>query len=167
VLIRPARPDEYDEIGELAVRVYLAEGYTRTDSRYNTVLRDVAPRAEKADLVVSVDEADTILGTVTYAGLGSPYAEHVSSPEEASFRMLVVDPAARGQGIGEALVRWCIDRALASGVQWLRLSTLPGMAAAGRLYLRLGFVRTRERDWSPEPGVELITYGLEITPPER
>jgi len=171
VLIRPARSDEYDEIGELAVRVYLAEGYTRTDSRYNTVLRDVAPRAEKAELMVAVSDADAdagrILGTVTYAGLGSPYAEHVSSPEEASFRMLVVDPAARGQGVGEALVRWCIDRARSSGVRSLRLSTLPGMTAAGRLYLRLGFARTPERDWSPEPGVELITYGCPITPPGR
>ena len=168
MLIRPARTDEYGEIGELAVRVYLAEGYTRTDSRYKAVLRDVAPRAEKAELMVAVDGADTdtetdaILGTVTYAGLGSPYAEHVSSPEEASFRMLVVDPAARGQGVGEALVQWCLDRAADSGVRSLRLSTLPGMTAAGRLYLRLGFVRTPERDWSPEPGVELITYGREI-----
>ena len=175
MLIRPARPDEYDDIGELAVRVYLAEGYTRTDSRYNAVLRDVAPRAEKAELMVAVDGAGTgtgpILGTVTYAGLGSPYAEHVSSPEEASFRMLVVDPAARGQGVGEALVQWCVERAADSGVRWLRLSTLAGMTAAGRLYLRLGFVRTPERDWSPEPGVELITYGREIgaavTPPGR
>jgi ribosomal protein S18 acetylase RimI-like enzyme len=175
VLIRPARPDEYDEIGELAVRVYLAEGYTRAGSRYNTVLRDVSPRAEKAELLVAVSDPGTdpgagpgtILGTVTYAGLGSPYAEHVSSPEEASFRMLVVDPAARGRGVGEALVRWCIDRAAASGVRSLRLSTLPGMTAAGRLYLRLGFVRTPERDWSPEPGVELITYGRELTPPGR
>ena len=32
-----------------AVRVYLAEGYTRAGSRYNTVLRDVSPRAEKAE----------------------------------------------------------------------------------------------------------------------
>jgi ribosomal protein S18 acetylase RimI-like enzyme len=179
VLIRPARPDEYDDIGELAVRVSLAEGYTRTDSRYNAVLRDVAPRAEKAELMVAVDGAGTgtgtgtgpILGTVTYAGLGSPYAEHVSSPAEGSFRMLVVDPAARGRGVGEALVRWCIDRAAGSEVRWLRLSTLAGMTAAGRLYLRLGFVRTPERDWSPEPGVELITYGREIgaavTPPGR
>jgi GNAT superfamily N-acetyltransferase len=131
------------------------------------VLRDVAPRAEKAELMVAVDEADRILGTVTYAGLGSPYAEHVSTPEEGSFRMLVVDPAARGQGVGEALVRWCIDRAHESGVRSLRLSTLAAMAAAGRLYLRLGFVRTPERDWSPQPGVELITYGLEVTPPGR
>jgi ribosomal protein S18 acetylase RimI-like enzyme len=114
-----------------------------------------------------VDEADRILGTVTYAGLGSPNAEHVSTPEEGSFRMLVVDPAARGHGVGEALVRWCIDRAHESGVRSLRLSTLAAMAAAGRLYLRLGFVRTPERDWSPQPGVELITYGLEVTPPGR
>jgi GNAT superfamily N-acetyltransferase len=151
--------------------VYLAEGYTRTDSRYNVVLRDVAPRAEKAELMVAVDGTGQgtgpILGTVTYAGLGSPYAEHVSSPAEGSFRMLVVDPAARGRGVGEALVRWCIDRAAGSGVRWLRLSTLAGMTAAGRLYLRLGFVRTPERDWSPEPGVELITYGRQITPPGR
>ena len=167
MLIRTARPDEYDSIGELTVRVYLAEGYTRAGSYYTSVLRDVAPRAEKADLVVAADDAGRVLGTVTYAGLGSPYAEHVSSAEEASFRMLVVDPAARGQGVGEALVRWCIERAGSSGVRRLRLSTQAGMAAAGRLYLRLGFVRTPERDWSPEPGVDLITYGLEVTPPGR
>jgi GNAT superfamily N-acetyltransferase len=165
VLIRPARPDEYDAIGELSVRVYLAEGYTRADSPYNTVLRDVASRAEKAELMVAVDEADRILGTVTYAGQGSPYAEHVSSAEEGSFRMLVVDPAARGRGVGEALVRWCVDRARDSGARWLRLSTQAGMAAAGRLYLRLGFVRTPERDWSPQPDVDLITYELEVGRP--
>jgi GNAT superfamily N-acetyltransferase len=167
VLIRPARPDEYDAIGELSVRVYLAEGYTRADSPYNAVLRDVAPRAEKAELMVAADERDRILGTVTYAGYGSPYAEHVSSLEEASFRMLVVDPAARGRGIGGALVRWCIDRARATGAHYLRLSTQEGMAAAGRLYLRLGFARTPERDWHPQPGVDLITYELEITPSGR
>jgi GNAT superfamily N-acetyltransferase len=85
--------------------------------------------------------------------------------------MLVVDPAARGQGVGAALVEWCIARARTSGVRSLRLSTQTGMTAAGRLYLRLGFVRTPERDWSPEPGVELITSGREIgaavTPPGR
>ncbi len=162
--IRPAEPEEYDEIGELAVRVYLAAGYTRTGSHYLPVLRDAAARAEKAELMVAVDDADRILGTVTYAPYGSPYAEHADSPEGAAFRMLVVDPAARGQGVGAALVEWCIARARASGVRELRLSTQTGMAAAGRLYLRLGFVRTPERDWTPEPDVDLITYGLRIPP---
>ena len=164
MLIRPARPDEYEAIGELAVRVYLAEGYTRAGSHYTTVLRDAAGRAEKAELMVAVDDSDRILGTVTYAGHGSPYAEHVDSTDAASFRMLVVDPAARGQGVGEALVRWCVQRARTAGARELRLSTQESMAAAGRLYLRLGFARTPERDWHPEPGVDLITYAAPVGP---
>jgi hypothetical protein len=58
VLIRPARPDEYDEIGELAVRVYLAEGYTRAGSPYLAgAAATSATRAEKAELLVAVDDA--------------------------------------------------------------------------------------------------------------
>ena len=167
MLIRTARPDEYEQISELMVRVYLAQGYTRAGSHYLVVLRDSAARAEKAELMVAVDDADRILGTVTYAPYGSPYAEHTDSPEGAAFRMLVVDPAARGRGVGEALVEWCLTRARDSGVRTLRLSTQAGMVAAGRLYLRLGFVRTPQRDWSPEPDVDLITYERRITPPAR
>jgi GNAT superfamily N-acetyltransferase len=166
VRIRPAVPAEYDAIAELMVRVYLAEGYTRAGSHYLPVLRDSAARAEKAELMVAVDDRDRILGTVTYAPYGSPYAEHADSPEGAAFRMLVVDPDARGQGVGAELVRWCIERARATGVRALRLSTQAGMVAAGRMYLRLGFVRTPERDWTPEPDVDLITYERP-TPPGR
>jgi ribosomal protein S18 acetylase RimI-like enzyme len=158
VLIRSARPDEYERIGELTVRVYLAEGYTRAGSHYLGVLADVAGRAEKAEVVVAVDETDRILGTVTYAGYGSPYAETATAPDEAGFRMLVVDPATRGQGVGDALVRWCIERARQDGARVLRLSTQAGMAAAARLYARLGFVRTPDLDWTPEPDVDLLTY---------
>ncbi len=167
MLIRPAEPGEYDAIGELTVRVYLAEGYTRAGSHYLPVLRDVATRAEKAEVMVAADSSGAILGTVTYAPYGSPYAEHTDSPQGAAFRMLVVDPATRGQGVGEALVGWCVERARASGVRTLRLSTQTGMTVAGRLYLRLGFVRTPERDWTPEPDVDLITYAKEITPAGR
>jgi hypothetical protein len=38
------------------------------------------------------------------------------------------------------------------------LSTDPRMAAAHRLYQRLGFLRLPERDWSPVPGVVLLVY---------
>ena len=68
MLIRPARPDEYDEIGELAVRVYLAERYTRPGAPYLAVLRDATSRAEKAELMVAVGEGDRILGTVSLTG---------------------------------------------------------------------------------------------------
>ena len=165
MLIRPARAQEYAEIGELSVRVYLAEGYTRADSHYPTVLRDVAGRAAQAEVMVAVDESDRLLGTVTYAGGGSAYAETARGADEAGFRMLVVDPAARGRGVGRALVDWCVRRAERDGARVLRLSTQSAMTAAGRLYERLGFVRTPDLDWSPEPGVRLITYELVLERP--
>lgn len=36
------------------------------------------------------------------------------------------------------------------------------MHAAHRIYQRLGFLRTPERDWQAEPGVELLTYALAL-----
>ena len=44
----------------------------------------------------------------------------------------------------------------------VRLSTQAEMKAAHRIYERLGFLRTPERDWSPVPGVDLLTYVLPL-----
>ena len=76
--------------------------------------------------------------------------------------MLVVDPVTRGRGVGELLVRTCLERARAAGKRRMVLSTDPRMTAAHRLYERLGFVRLPERDWSPLPGVQLMAYALEL-----
>ena len=77
MLIRPARPEEYAEIGELAVRVYLAEGYTRADSHYPTVLRDVATRAARAEVAVAA-----FAGVVLGRGGGALDALAAAEPEE-------------------------------------------------------------------------------------
>ena len=62
--------------------------------------------------------------------------------DEGEFRMLAVAPAARGRGVGEALVRLCLDRFRADGCRARScISTLAEMTAAHRLYERLGFVR--------------------------
>jgi len=160
VIVRVARPEEYELVGELAARVYLDEGFVPADHVYLATLRDAASRAAKAELLVAEDGAGQVLGSVTFAADGSPYAE--AGPGEASFRMLVVDPAARGRGVGEALVRACIERATRAGARMLRLSTQPKMHAAHRLYQRLGFTRTPEHDWTPGPGVDLRTYALPL-----
>jgi hypothetical protein len=34
------------------------------------------------------------------------------------------------------------------------------MKAAHHLYDTAGFARMTERDWSPEPGVKLLAYGM-------
>jgi len=60
--------------------------------------------------------------------------------------MLAVDPAARGQGIGERLMRAGIEAAFAAGAERVVLSTTPAMEAAQRLYERMGLRREPERD---------------------
>ena len=34
------------------------------------------------------------------------------------------------------------------------------MTSAHRVYERLGFTRLPDDDWSPEPGVSLLAYGM-------
>jgi len=44
----------------------------------------------------------------------------------------------------------------------VRLDTRTSMAAAQRLYERLGFQRDPEHDWSPAPGIQLQAYVLSL-----
>jgi len=81
---------------------------------------------------------------------------------EVSSRLPELLASARERGVGETLVRACVARAKSSGAVRLVLSTDLEMRAAQRLYERLGFVRTVERDWTPVAGLELITYELEL-----
>ncbi len=57
----------------------------------------------------------------------------------------------------------CEERARAHGATRMLLSSLADMAAAHRVYGRLGYVRLPERDWSPMPDVHLIAYTKELS----
>lgn len=48
-------------------------------------------------------------------------------------------PEARGRGLGERMIRLCLDRARELGYRTCYLETLSGMDAAQRLYARVGF----------------------------
>jgi ribosomal protein S18 acetylase RimI-like enzyme len=158
--VGPATPEDFGRIAELTVGVYRDEGYG--SETYLVQLADVAGRAEHADLLVARDPAvGDAVGSVALV-LDGEFGEVLASPDEAGFRMLVVDPAVRGRGIGELLVRACLDRARAAGKTRMVLSTEPRMHAAHRLYERLGFTRLPERDWSPMPGVDLLVYAREV-----
>ena len=159
--IRRAEPREYDAVGDLTVRAYAADELSSVESDYVDVLQDAASRAEKAELWVAVDEDDRVLGTVTLSPAGSPYRE-ISRDGEGEFRMLAVDPQARGRGVGEALARWCIERSRDLGDDRMVLCTQKENETAIRLYVRLGFLRLPERDWSPVQGVDLVAYILDL-----
>ena len=159
--VEPAGSDDFAAIASVTVGAYLGEALA--SEGYATQLADVAGRAGRSELLVVRDGDGRVVGSVALV-LEGDFGEITESDDEASFRMLVVDPTVRGRGVGELLVRTCLGRARAAGKRRMVLSTDPRMASAHRLYERLGFRRLPERDWSPVPGVDLLVYALELEP---
>lgn len=157
--IRLATTAELPRVGDLCVAAY-APFAQPGEAGYVAVLRDAAGRAAAAELLVAVDDRE-VLGTVTFVPDGGPLGE-IARPDEAEFRMLAVDPAAQGRGVGMALMRWVVDEARRRGKRGLVCSSLAEMRAAHRIYERLGFRRVPERDWSPLPGVDLLAFAVPL-----
>jgi len=160
VLVREVRPDEYTRAGEVVVAAYAALPGEHMTGGYAAELADVAGRSRDAEVLIAIDEE--VFGCVTFVPEAtSPWAEALGA-DEAAIRMLGVDPAAQGRGIGAVLVDACIARARARGRSGLFLHSTPWMTSAHRLYQRAGFQRIPERDWLPVPEVPLLAFLLDL-----
>ena len=91
----------------------------------------------KAGIVLAaVDDEDPdekILGTMTLVVFRIP------TGVRAWVEDVVVDQEARGQGIGEKLIRTSIERAKVEGAKTIDLTSRPSRVEAHRLYKRCGF----------------------------
>jgi ribosomal protein S18 acetylase RimI-like enzyme len=90
-----------------------------------------APYVPPGGILLIARDGDEVLGCT---GVRSLDARKV-----AELKRLYVRPEARGRGVAEALVRAAISFAGGAGYEAMRLDSLPTMAAAQRLYERLGF----------------------------
>ena len=96
-----------------------------------------------------------IAGAVAYFGPNSQKAAFFDQ-RWPIIRMLVVDPAFRGKGIGRALSDACIARARRDGSPIIALHTSPIMSVALPMYLKMGFVKAH--DAPPIFGVAYAVY---------
>jgi ribosomal protein S18 acetylase RimI-like enzyme len=160
IVIREIRGDELETLGEITVDAYREVG--ETEAAYYPELRDVAGRAAQVPVLVAVEEGTgRVLGGVTYVPGPGPFHEGEFG-DAASFRMLAVSIAARGRGVGRALVEACIERARRDRRPAIGIYTRPFMSAAHQLYRSLGFRRLPELDWEFEPGEWLWAYRLDL-----
>jgi ribosomal protein S18 acetylase RimI-like enzyme len=84
-------------------------------------------------LIVARDDAGALIGMLTLATFRIP------TGVRAWIEDVVVDEAARGQGVGEALTRRALVLAGQAGAKTVELTSRPSRQAANRLYRRLGF----------------------------
>ena len=170
VLIRLAEAPD----GEAARRV-LRAAYSEYGSEfpaenwapYLEDILDLEGRAKESDLLVA--ELDgRVVGCVSYFPPGSKASYPTDAFSEtwpsdwAAFRLLAVDPAARGRGVGRRLTDECIERARAQGAPSWGLHTTAPMRVAREMYERLGFERAPRYDFRPGPSILVSAYRLPL-----
>jgi DNA-binding MarR family transcriptional regulator/GNAT superfamily N-acetyltransferase len=76
--------------------------------------------------------------------VGSVFLMKTDNPEAGKLRLLYVEPAARGLGVGTRLVRLCIDRARELGYRKLSLWTNDVLVSARKIYQAAGFTLAKD-----------------------
>lgn len=167
--IRNAKPSEFKRIGQLIVAVYSGlEGFPKADEQpeyYNT-LAQIGEFTKKSgvELLVAVSDNGKILGGVLYFSNMKNYGSGGTAPMEqnaSGFRLLAVDPAARGLGIGKALSLECIARAKMHGHQQILIHSTAFMKLAQRMYRKLGFKRSQDLDFE-QRGLQVHGFRLNL-----
>jgi putative acetyltransferase len=135
--LRPIRPEDDPAVAAIIRTVMpefgaVGEGFAIRDPEVDFISRAYSgPRARYFVL-----ERD---GRVVGGGGVGPLAG--ADEGVCELRKMYFLSEARGGGMGEALVRKCIEVAREMAYRTMYLETLTGMDAAQRLYVRLGFER--------------------------
>ena len=97
------------------------------------VLQEIVEARATHLLLAEDPSTDEVLGSLTLCVFRIP------TGVRAWIEDVVVDDAARGRGVGEALNLFAIDLAAELGCRTVDLTSRPSREAANRLYQRIGF----------------------------
>ena len=165
--IRNANPSEFKAIGKLMVDVYSGlDGFPKADEQpqYYKTLANIGDFTQKpeVELLTAISNDKKILGAVLYFGDMQQYGAGgiVTLEKNASgFRLLAVDPSARGLGIGRALSVACIEKARKKRHAQVIIHSTAYMKVAWKMYEKLGFVPSEDLDFKQG---DLQVYGFRL-----
>ncbi|MBR0708396.1 MULTISPECIES: GNAT family N-acetyltransferase [Bradyrhizobium] len=142
-MLRDYRADDAEAIVRVALAAF-AE-FEQHYSDWPLFMTHVAkmPELAKTGEIIVAEDGDQVVGAVVYVGAQAPKPAFFD-PAWPVIRMLVVDPSARGKGIGRQLTEECLRRAERDQSPAIALHTTPIMTVALPMYLRMGFVRIGE-----------------------
>ncbi len=165
--IRNANPDEYPEMGRAIVRVYSQlEGFPKESEQpnYYKLLANVGELVKNQDtqLLIALSSDGKIAGGVLYVGNMKYYGSGgtaTQEPNSGGFRLLFVDPVARGKGLGRLLTNVCISKSKEKKHDQLIIHTTMAMQTAWKMYEKMGFRRSKDLDFMQG---ELAVFGFRL-----
>jgi GNAT superfamily N-acetyltransferase len=165
--VRNAEPGEFEEAGQLMIKVYAAlEGFPKQSEQpnYYAMLGAVGEFTKKpgTELLVAISPGKKIAGVVVYFNDMQYYGSGGTATLEknaSGFRLLAVDHSARGQGIGKLLTTECIRKAREKQHHHMVIHTTMAMQTAWRMYEQLGFKRAEDLDFMQG---ELPVFGFRL-----
>lgn len=162
-IVRAARPEDDEAIGELLVTSFMTAYAAKLpevvySEERKADLRAVARKRAEGRVFVAELEG-RVIGTVLVYPPGALRSEAWIAGA-ADIRQLAVAPELFGRGLSDALMRAAETEAWALGAKCITLHVRKGADGVGRLYERRGYRRAPEGDLSL-PEVELAGYVLE------
>jgi ADP-ribose pyrophosphatase YjhB (NUDIX family)/GNAT superfamily N-acetyltransferase len=139
--LRRARREDVADIVELIAHDQL--GVTREDSGDLAAYLDAfaAIDADPAHTLLVAEQDDRVVGTLQLSILPGLARRGARRGQLEAVR---VEEGRRGQGLGEAMVRWAVEESRRRGCAVVQLTTDKSRTGAHRFYERLGFVASHE-----------------------
>ena len=162
IALRSHRPGDMGWVIQAHGRLYFEEyGW---DERFEALVAQIA-----ADFIKNFNAKSERCWIAELDGepVGSVFVVQ-ESKTVAKLRLLILEPRARGRGLGRRLVEECIAFARAKGYRKLVLWTQSNLAAARHIYKTAGF-KLAKRQRHREFGVPLVGeyWSLDLDRPER